>query len=106
MRFIARMRAKLGGYYWLPCPVCGRMFGGHESGRGPHSTLWDSPNGGRAVCRQCEGSAEVLASEPYVEPDAIRAARIALAIEGERMMLDRLSHESDDLQAKNRKRNA
>jgi hypothetical protein len=24
--------AVLVGYFWLPCPVCGRMFGGHECG--------------------------------------------------------------------------
>lgn len=23
-------RARLGGYFWLPCPICGRNFGGNE----------------------------------------------------------------------------
>lgn len=27
-----RLRALFLGYFWLPCPACGRMFGGHESG--------------------------------------------------------------------------
>jgi hypothetical protein len=24
--------ARLFGYFWKPCPRCGRMFGGHEIG--------------------------------------------------------------------------
>jgi hypothetical protein len=24
--------AWLHGYFWVPCPLCGRMFGGHEYG--------------------------------------------------------------------------
>lgn len=30
-RPLARLRASIGGNFWLPCPVCGRMFGGHET---------------------------------------------------------------------------
>lgn len=32
MRFrtFNRLRAKLNNYFWLPCPLCGRYFGGHE----------------------------------------------------------------------------
>lgn len=32
MRFrrLNRRRAHAGGYFWLPCPLCGQMFGGHE----------------------------------------------------------------------------
>jgi len=29
-RFIARAIADRGGYFWLPCPLCGRKFGGQE----------------------------------------------------------------------------
>lgn len=45
------------GYFWLPCPVCGKMFGGHEVGDG---TLWESKNPrngirkGRSICPDCE----------------------------------------------------
>jgi hypothetical protein len=37
MRFLHRIYAAIGGYFWMPCPVCERMFGGHESslGRSP-----------------------------------------------------------------------
>jgi len=33
-RWMHRAWARIGGYFWLPCPECGRMFGGHEV-RGP-----------------------------------------------------------------------
>lgn len=32
MRRLHRLYAWLFGYFWLPCPICGRMFGGHETG--------------------------------------------------------------------------
>lgn len=29
-RWLHRLYAWAGGYFWLPCPHCGRHFGGHE----------------------------------------------------------------------------
>lgn len=29
-RFFRKWYAETFGYFWLPCPRCGRMFGGHE----------------------------------------------------------------------------
>lgn len=29
-RWTHRLYARVAGYYWLPCPLCGREFGGHE----------------------------------------------------------------------------
>lgn len=29
-RFLHKWYANVCGYFWLPCPICGRMFGGHE----------------------------------------------------------------------------
>lgn len=29
-RFLAHLRAVLGGYFWLPCPICGKHFAGFE----------------------------------------------------------------------------
>lgn len=29
-RWLARIRARMGNYFWLPCPVCQRPFGGQE----------------------------------------------------------------------------
>ena len=31
-RWLHHIRARLTGYFWMPCPNCGRMFGGHETG--------------------------------------------------------------------------
>lgn len=28
------LRARVGGYFWLPCPTCNEPFGGHETGPG------------------------------------------------------------------------
>lgn len=45
-RFIQWAVALLGGYFWMPCPRCGRKFGGHEHG---HS----SGVGSLGVCAAC-----------------------------------------------------
>lgn len=29
-RWVHKMVADVAGYFWLPCPACGRYFGGHE----------------------------------------------------------------------------
>jgi hypothetical protein len=29
-RWMHKLYAKVFGYFWLPCPVCGEYFGGHE----------------------------------------------------------------------------
>lgn len=44
-RLLRRVYAALGGYFWLPCPACGEMFGGHEIGE---CARLDG-----AVCRRC-----------------------------------------------------
>ena len=48
-RWMHRLWAYLLGYFWAPCPVCGREFGGHEwDGQGiPKRT---EPYIKRAVC--------------------------------------------------------
>jgi len=48
-RFCHKIYAWLMGYFWLPCPLCGEMFGGHESG-GYLRTLH---NRGVLVCYKC-----------------------------------------------------
>lgn len=30
MRLLHKIYAHAFGYFWLPCPECGKMFGGHE----------------------------------------------------------------------------
>lgn len=53
-----KCKAALGGWFWLPCPLCGQMFGGFEAGdRSVPGLHWDSE--GRLVnvnwicCRRC-----------------------------------------------------
>ena len=29
-RILAKLYADFFGYFWLPCPICGKFFGGHE----------------------------------------------------------------------------
>lgn len=57
-RWLAHLRAIIGGYFWLPCPVCGQMFGGHEAGPmqqdgkvvcPAHPPIW--PDGVKVVAR-------------------------------------------------------
>lgn len=56
-RIVNRWYAKALGYFWLPCPLCGRGFGGHEWPRrdGVPVTVPDPdrPNGGLGICPWC-----------------------------------------------------
>lgn len=49
-RWFHNLRAFFGGYFWMPCPVCRRMYGGHEE----HFGVWDPehPTRGFSVCSQ------------------------------------------------------
>lgn len=39
--------ASFAGYFWLPCPRCGRMYGGMEDSAGSE--------GNRSTCYRCHG---------------------------------------------------
>jgi hypothetical protein len=54
-RFNQQAYARAFGYFWLPCPICGKMFGGHETADG--GFLMDSWNGGQCVCSECNDEA-------------------------------------------------
>lgn len=45
-RWIHKLYAEAMGYFWMPCPVCGRMFGGHEWA----ATIELAPGKGQGVC--------------------------------------------------------
>jgi hypothetical protein len=47
-RWVHRLYAAAGGWFWLPCPACGEHFGGHEAG--------NCSRGTRTVCRRCSAS--------------------------------------------------
>ena len=57
-RFIQWIYAFIHGYFWLPCPICGENFGGHEWAHDLHTGEWlglypKMPTGGMAVCPDC-----------------------------------------------------
>lgn len=54
MRTMNRLYAWLFGYFWLPCPICRRMFGGHEVKRGYIVSLMSSRSEGQVVCPRCK----------------------------------------------------
>lgn len=56
--------AYIHGYYWLPCAICGDMYGGHEAGDQP---LYNDKYGasGHLICykAECAKQAEILNEE-------------------------------------------
>lgn len=58
-RWWARISAWLGGYFWLPCRLCGRYSGGHElkDRNGLSSSIWEERTGpvrlGHGICPWC-----------------------------------------------------
>ena len=54
-RFIQAFYAFINGYFWLPCPLCGKYFGGHETAKDDLYIGWGK---GRCVCKECGEEAE------------------------------------------------
>ena len=52
--------AKLFGYFWTNCPICGNEFGGHQWKDGLNGTLWSANKTGVAVCSDCADSEFVI----------------------------------------------
>ncbi len=58
-RLFHKIYAALFGYFWLPCPRCGDMYGGHEEFGG--SNIYDVPDHNIAhreklTCKKCVGT--------------------------------------------------
>jgi hypothetical protein len=53
-RWRQRVKAEAEGKFWLPCPICGKNFGGHEWA----GTLMHSSSEGKGVCANCVEEAE------------------------------------------------
>ena len=55
-RFVAQAAACIGGYFWLPCPICKEPFAGFEWGS---ESLMTSASRGIGVCSKpgCEAEA-------------------------------------------------
>jgi len=66
-RWWQHFKAWIGGYFWIPCPICKEYFGGNDE---PWGTLYTSYNGynggefpsrfGKKVCANCEAEAEKI----------------------------------------------
>lgn len=50
-RWMHRLYARLTGNYWLPCPMCGKMFGGHEV---VGDCYFEDIDGSHDMCPACE----------------------------------------------------
>lgn len=54
-RWLNEWYAYLFGYFWLPCPLCGKYFGGHERGNSQYASIPTNKPGSReGVCPECE----------------------------------------------------
>jgi len=52
-RWVHHLYANLFGYFWVPCPICEKYFGGHEK----HGDLCISKHGGELTCWACRKEA-------------------------------------------------
>ena len=52
-----KLYANIKGYFWLPCPICGNYFGGHEWNN--RDGLWTSGSMRTGVCNNCVGLKEI-----------------------------------------------
>jgi len=62
-RWLQKLYAACFGYFWRPCPMCGREFGGHEWGRWGYAAMPISPSRGIAVCPYCADDARAMLAE-------------------------------------------
>ena len=60
-RWLNKVYAHLMGHFWLPCPICGQMFGGHEWG----GSLKITERKGEGVCLDCKEEADRRNMENY-----------------------------------------
>ena len=57
-RFLHRCYAFLFGYFWIPCPLCGKYFGGHEWL--VEDSLWINERDAEAVCPNCSERVKII----------------------------------------------
>ena len=78
MRILHRLYAAIFGYFWLPCPVCGKKFGGHEWDFGTEALAVEEADGWHAygVCSDsCSlKAAQINDANGMTPPTRMRAA--------------------------------
>ncbi len=57
-RLLNKIYANVFGYFWLPCPSCGKMFGGHEYVFFSKTKLVDGRCMG--ICPDCNNNPAVI----------------------------------------------
>lgn len=50
MKLLHRIYAAIFGYFWLPCPKCGEMFGGHQMAAGGAHVIVEMADGQHCMC--------------------------------------------------------
>ena len=60
-RWWQHIKARLLGYFWKPCPICCKSFGGHESDDNGH--LFITSYSGRMVCANCIEIAKIRSGD-------------------------------------------
>jgi hypothetical protein len=53
-RWWHRRHAEAHGFFWMPCPLCGRPYGGHEARYRIMLPYPDDSNRGEGICSRCE----------------------------------------------------
>lgn len=60
-RFINWVWATWSRFFWLPCPICGKNFGGHEWKESLYNTMYS----GEGVCPKCVAAAKIRNAELF-----------------------------------------
>ena len=79
-RWIQKLWANIFSYFWKPCPLCGKYFGGHEWGRWNHfSVPSDALGYSQGICFYCTEKRRI---DPEFVTDAMRETAETYGIEG------------------------
>lgn len=65
-RWFNRAKAALTGRYWMPCPICGEEYGGHEEGQVGLCSLAYAPEQGIAIAQFQKGVCKATACQKKV----------------------------------------
>ena len=52
-RLINQIYAWLVGFFWLPCPICGKYFGGHEIEQWGCASIPQKEGNNKCICGEC-----------------------------------------------------